>query len=104
MEVSGFDWDDGNWPKYGRHGVSQTEIEEVFRTGARIFPDVAHSGRETRSLAIGRSAGGRWVLAAFTVRRRGEEALIRPISARFMHRKEVAHYERSIQAEDDPQA
>ena len=26
----GFDWDDGNWPKCARHGLSKEEIESVF--------------------------------------------------------------------------
>ena len=30
MKVAGFDWDEGNWPKCGKHGVSREEIEEVL--------------------------------------------------------------------------
>ena len=30
----------------------------------------------------------------FTLRKRGVETLIRPISARYMHKKEVQHYEK----------
>ena len=29
MKIIGFDWDDGNWPKCGKHGVSREEIEQV---------------------------------------------------------------------------
>ncbi|TBN45900.1 BrnT family toxin, partial [Paracoccus sediminis] len=25
MKIAGFDWDDGNWPKCGKHGVSRAE-------------------------------------------------------------------------------
>jgi hypothetical protein len=81
VKISGFDWDDGNWPKCGRHGLSQAEIEEVFRSGPRIHPDAAHSAKEVRSLADRLDHGRPVVLAAFTLRRRGEEDLIRPISA-----------------------
>jgi hypothetical protein len=49
---------------------------------------------EDRMLAIGTTQAGRWVLVAFTLRRRGGKMLIRPISARYMHKKEVDHYER----------
>jgi hypothetical protein len=45
-------------------------------------------------LAIGTTQAGRWVLVAFTLRRRGGKTLIRPISARYMHKREVDHYER----------
>ena len=30
MTLSGFGWDDGNWPKCGKHGVSRSEIEQVL--------------------------------------------------------------------------
>ena len=30
MRIDGFDWNDGNWPKCGKHGVSGAEIEERF--------------------------------------------------------------------------
>ena len=57
-------------------------------------PDAAHSGAETRFLAIGRASSGRHVFLAFTWRERDGAQLIRPISARYMHAKEVQHYER----------
>jgi uncharacterized protein len=34
------------------------------------------------------------VFIVFTFRRKGDEVLIRPISARYMHRKEVEAYEK----------
>ena len=48
-------------------------------------------------LAIGQAGTGRFVLVAFTLRRRGRDTLIRPISARYMHKREVEHYERQRQ-------
>jgi uncharacterized protein len=68
----------------------------VFRGSVAVFPDPAHSQREERFLAIGKTARGRSVFIAFTWRRRGQDTYIRPISARYMHRKEVAHYEKEI--------
>ena len=63
MKIAGFDWDDGNWPKCGKHGVSQKEIEEVFIGTPAVladpFPD------ETRQRAIGKSATGRYVFVVF---------------------------------------
>ena len=55
--------------------------------------DPAHSAIETRYLGIGKTATGRHVLIAFTYRTIGGERFIRPISARFMHAKEIQHYE-----------
>lgn len=101
MIVSGFDWDDGNWPKCGRHGVSREEIEAIFTGMPAVFPDAAHSHAETRYLAIGRTPAGRHALVAFALRRHGPSIAIRPISARYMHRKEVLHYERQ-QARQTP--
>ena len=99
MQVSGFDWDEGNWPKCGKHGVSREEIEAIFHFDPHVFSDPAHSIDETRLLAIGRAGdAGRYIFAAFTLRVREGETLIRPISARYMHAKEIEHYER--QAKD----
>jgi hypothetical protein len=36
---------------------------------------------------------GRGVFIVFTLRRKGDEVLIRPISARYMHKKEIEAYE-----------
>lgn len=92
MLVAGFDWDQGNWPKCGQHGVSQEQIERLFLDGsARIAPDLKHSANdESRYIAVGR-IDGRAMFVAFAIR--GE--LIRPISARYMHPKEARNYETS---------
>ena len=98
--VSGFDRDDGNRAKCRKHGVSIAEIEDVFGHPHRIAPDFAHSIAETRFLAIGKGGGPRPIFVAFTLRERGGERLIRPISARYMHRKEAANYEEDIAKPD----
>jgi uncharacterized protein len=93
--IAGFEWDEGNRAKCQKHGVSLLEIESVFHHPHRLAPDLAHSGTETRSLAIGNGGGPRPIFVAFTLRRSDESLLIRPISARFMHHKEVEHYEQA---------
>ena len=100
VSVSGFDWDDGNREKCRKHGVSTEEIEALFRGGPRVYADAEHSLEEQRLRAIGRTAEGRHLLVAFTLRDTGSAALIRPISARYMHLKEVRRYGQS-QAEED---
>jgi hypothetical protein len=92
--VAGFEWDDGNRAKCQRHGVSVAEIESLFARPVMVLPDDAHSGAEERLRAVGRTAGGRHVFLVFTIRRRGGERYIRPISARYMHRKEIESYEK----------
>jgi uncharacterized DUF497 family protein len=96
MKIAGFDWDAGNWPKCGKHGVSRTEIEQVM-LGA---PDCRSDpyANELRQRAIGKTQNGRSVFLVFTLRMRGGRIWIRPISARYMHAKEIAHYEREIEA------
>lgn len=96
--IAGFDWDEGNLPKCERHGVRIDEIETAFQGPMRVSPDEAHSAAETRYLGIGRSTSGRYLLVAFTYREIDKRRLIRPISARFMHAKEVRYYEAQIQA------
>ena len=91
--VAGFDWDNGNRAKCQEHGVSIAEIEDLFTRSVLMVPDDAHSQRERRLLAIGKTMSGRSVLVAFTIRAKGGRRLIRPISARYMHREEVLHYE-----------
>jgi uncharacterized DUF497 family protein len=39
VTVSGFDWDDGNWPKCGKHGVSKEEIESFFEGLPMVMTD-----------------------------------------------------------------
>lgn len=101
--VAGFDWDDGNREKCCKHGATREEIESVFRGGTlRLYPDPAHSVSETRYLGIGRTDTGRHVLVAFTYREIEKQRLIRPISARYMHAKEIKHYE--AQSQDPSEA
>jgi uncharacterized protein len=94
MDVAGFDWDQGNQAKCEKHGLTLPEIESVFRGPLSVFPDLAHSGSEERFKAIGRTETGRMVFLVFTLRHDRDRTLIRPISARHMHRKEIAYYEK----------
>jgi uncharacterized DUF497 family protein len=100
-KVSGFDWDEGNREKCLRHGLTLVEIEELFRSEPRVSPDIAHSANETRYLAVGRARGGRALFVAFTLRLIDGGHRIRPISARPMHAKEIAHYEKASAAPFD---
>jgi uncharacterized protein len=74
--------------------VSVAEIEALFQRTVMVMPDEAHSKAEQRLRAVGKTETGRYVFLVFTVRERIDERLIRPISARYMHRKEVRHYEK----------
>ena len=93
MEISGFDWDSGNLEKCQKHGVSAETIEKLFERSVAILPDETHSRTERRLRAIGKTAEGRMIFLVFTMHRRGDETLIRPISARYMHAKEAKSYE-----------
>ena len=92
--VSAFEWDDGNREKCQKHGVSLAEIESLFERPLMILPDHAHSLTEERLRAIGKTDKGRYVFLVFTIHRRGGKKYIRPISARYMHRKEIESYEK----------
>jgi uncharacterized DUF497 family protein len=93
IAASGFDWDAGNWEKCQQHGVSIAEIEAVLRGDPRIAPALRRSISEERFIAVGRTPGGRPVFIAFTLRIRDGERLVRPISARYMHAKEIERYD-----------
>ena len=90
----GFDWDAGNWPKCGKHGLTRSEIESAFEIGLTIFPDENHSSTEERYIAFGKTLNGRNVFIIFTIRQVEDVIKIRPISARYMHQKEVQFYEK----------
>ena len=70
--------------------------QRPFRSPIAVFPDPEHSAREERFKAIGRTEDGRGLLIVFTLRVHDGETLIRPISARYMRRKETEYYEEEV--------
>ena len=96
QNVTGFDWNHGNLKKCQKHGVGIAEIESVFRQTIAIFPDPAYSKGEERFIGTGQTNTDRYVFIAFTLRTHNDKVLIRPISARYIHQKEVEHYEKEI--------
>jgi len=94
LTVSGFDWDDGNRTKCRKHGVSLTQIEALFSHNPRIAPDHKHSADEDRLIAVGRISAARPMFVAVTIRNKNGQRLIRPVTARYMHAKEITAYEK----------
>lgn len=94
LQANGFDWDNGNRAKCEKHGLSTSVIESLFTRPLAVLPDAGHSQRERRFRAIGRTDKGRGVFIVFTLRRKEDALLIRPISARYMHKKEIDAYEK----------
>jgi hypothetical protein len=93
-QAAGFDWDRGNRAKCEKHGLSAAIIESLFEQPLAILPDASHSRREERFRAIGRTPSGRGVFLVFTLRHKAGETLIRPISARYMHKREIDAFEK----------
>jgi uncharacterized protein len=91
LQVNGFDWDGGNRIKCQKHGVS---IEALFHHGPRVAPDPKHSATEDRLIAVGKAGTGRPLFVAFTMRTKEGRRLIRPVTARYMHAREIAAYEK----------
>jgi uncharacterized DUF497 family protein len=97
--TDGFDWDTGNRLKCQKHGLTIPEIEHVVsHTETLIVHDLKNSAVESRFIAIGRTPAGRFAFVAFTPCVRNGRRLIRPISARYMHQKEVTKYEKESSA------
>jgi hypothetical protein len=94
--IDGFEWDDGNARKNAdKHGVSQSEVEQVFFNAPLLFlDDSTHSDVEPRFHALGKTDSERLLHITFTVRAQG--AKIRVISARDMSRKERTRYDEEI--------
>ncbi len=95
-KITGFNWDAGNSRKSeDKHGVSMAEAEQVFfNTPLVMLDDAAHSQKEVRLHALGKTDEERTLHVTFTLRDRGR--LIRVISARDMHHKERKIYEQAI--------
>ena len=90
--IEGFDWDAGNARKSEKHGVTQTETEQVFfNEPLLMLHDEKHSHSESRFHALGKTNDGRLLHITFTLRSEGTK--IRVISARDMHYKERKSYE-----------
>ena len=96
VKVVGFDWDEANIEKCQKHGVSITMIEEFFNDDLNLLTDVSHSTDEDRHIAIGRIPDGRAMFVGFTYRLGKRGLLIRPITARFMHKREIQKYEKAF--------
>lgn len=90
--LEGFDWDVGNIDKVQKHGVDCQEVEHALRSAVAMFEDPEHSSAERRIRVLGRNAEGRAVFMAVTYRERDGLTLLRPISARYMHGRELATY------------
>ena len=94
--VVGFEWDAGNARKNEKHGVAQSEAEQVFfDQRLLVVADPGHSVGEPRFHALGVTIEGRRLHVTFTLRVDGTR--IRVISARDMHRKERQIYDREDQ-------
>ena len=93
VNVAGLEWDHANRDKCRKHGVPIAAVEAAFHRPIAVFPDPSHSRAEERFKAVGRTDEGRHLLIVFTLRAREGRTFIRPISARFMHAKEIKHYE-----------
>jgi uncharacterized DUF497 family protein len=93
--VTGFQWDAGNERKSSeKHGVSKAEAEQVFfNQPLLVLADKKHSQAEPRYHALGITDSGRLSHITFTLR--VDETLVRVISARDMHRKERAIYDKN---------
>ena len=95
--LKGFDWDAANWSKSElKHGVAAAEAEDVLLGDPLCHVDSRHGDEEQRYVALGRTAEGRLLFVAFTVRRNR----IRVISARPMSRKEREIYEQAQTTRD----
>jgi uncharacterized DUF497 family protein len=92
-DYASFDWDEGNARKNDlKHGIGRELIEVFLSSAPEFFTDPRHSRHEERYIAVGQVPGGRWIFVSFTVRWDLDRLLLRPISARYMHAKEVRRY------------
>lgn len=93
IEPKQFQWDHGNERKSSdKHNISQTEAEQVFlNQPLLLLGDKAHSQKEMKLHALGRTDDNQKLHITFTIR----TSQIRVISARPMHKKERKSYEKN---------
>jgi len=86
FDYEGFDWDERNIRKNeSKHGARYKECEEIFfNKPLIIFKDTAHSQKEERFAALGKTNLGRKLALSFCIR----QNKIRVISARDQDKKE----------------
>lgn len=82
--VRAFDWDEANEAHIARHGVTPTEVEELFL--GRIY---VQRGKDGRYVVFGRTGAGRYL---FLVVERLGDGGVRVIAARDMIDRERRLY------------
>jgi uncharacterized DUF497 family protein len=89
-----FEWDPRRAEaNAAKHGVSFDDAVTVFLDPEALDgPDLQHSSAEERFRRLGRSADGRVLMVAYTIRRSGDAEAIRVISARRASRREREAY------------
>jgi uncharacterized protein len=85
-----FDWDEHNLAKCLAR-VPRAEIERLFGDPATYLAADPYLG-EAGYRAMGRNATGRPLFVVFALRRIGGDLVIRPISARYAHKKEAVRW------------
>jgi uncharacterized DUF497 family protein len=66
--LAGFDWDEHNISHIGSHDVSPIEVQEAAQRRSVIIPAQPVSG-EHRWKLFGKTAGARYLVVVFTIRR-----------------------------------
>ena len=89
-----FEWDPRKAEaNAAKHGVTFDNVVTVFLDpDALDGPDLQHSSTESRFRRLGRSADGRVLIVAYTLRRSGDAETIRIISARRASSRERTAY------------
>lgn len=75
-----------------KHGVSRDEVEYVLAQMTFYIPDPYPN--EPRLRTAGKTKEDRHIFIVFTFREAAGQRYMRPISARYMHEKEIKAYER----------
>ena len=95
MKLIGFEWDEGNLKRILTR-MEAGVAEMAFQGDPWVTLSKKFSGSEKRWFLINKVMG-RYVFIVFTARNNK----VRIISARYMHPKEVKHYEEKFQKEGD---
>ena len=92
---SGFEWDAGDRVKCQKHGLTIEDVEHVLAHNETVIIPLDRF-EEPRFIAVGRTAQGRFAFVVFTPCEKDGDRVQRPISARYMHLREIRRYEQEI--------
>jgi uncharacterized DUF497 family protein len=94
LQFNGVDWNSEDEQRILlKYGVPKHVVETALIGRQRVAEDLNQGAAEQRFASIGPDLKGRILVVVFTIRKKDGRRLASPISARYLSRRELKHYE-----------